>query len=228
MTGWRAALGGVALLLAAGAPAAAQVRGPQVPSRQAVQVSFGAALGGPAVLGTAEATLVRPNGSALTLFRTETRFGVGAGGEVDVRGMLTRRAGIEVAGIWLRQPVRTRITDDYERAPSVTVTQSLYRLSVEAAGVLMVVRRPKTGVFVRAGGGWMQEVADGATLAESGVTATVGLGMQYWFGRQPVGRATRVGVRLDARLLARSRGVAFDGRTWQIGPTGLAGVVFGF
>lgn len=218
----------VACTAACATAAWAQPAARSAPRGHGVEVSLGAALGGPAALGSAGADLIRPNGSSLTQFRTGTRFGAGVGGEVGVAAYFSRRAGIEATGYWLRHQVRTEITDDYEGAPSVTLTQPIYRMSVEGALVVMLTQGPRADVFVRAGGGWMQEVADGATLAETGTTATVGVGAKYWWRDRPLGRGTRIGLRMDARVLARNGGVTLGSRTWQFGPTGMAGLVFGF
>jgi hypothetical protein len=208
--------------------AAAQPRLQPASGRRVVEVSAGAALGGASPLGSAAADLIRPNGSTLTLFRTDSRFGAGVGGEVSVTGFLSRRFGLEASGSLVRQQVRTRVTDDVERTADVTLSVPISRVLVEGAAIVALVHRPRADVYLRAGGGWMQELADSATLAETGSTATIGVGMKYWWRNPPFGRGTRMGVRLDGRVLARSRGVSFGPGTWQFGPTGTAGVVFGF
>ncbi|MCC7008573.1 MAG: hypothetical protein IT184_07125 [Acidobacteria bacterium] len=228
MTRRAAALAAVIVLAVCARAAGAQ---PVIRSASAghrVEVSVGAALGGPAPLGTSSADLVRPNGEPLSVFRTDVRFGLGAGGEAGVAAFLSRRVGVEASGSWLRQQIRTTISDDYEGAAPVTLTQPMYRLAVEGALVVMLAQDPKSGVFLRAGGGWMQEMTDGATLAETGATAAAGLGMKYWWRDRPVGRGARIGLRVEARLLARTRGLTFGSRTWQFGPTGMAGLVVGF
>jgi len=156
------------------------------------------------------------------------KLGPGAGAEAAVTGFFSRHAGVEVAGSWLRQTLKTTLTDDVEGAEDVAASQPLDRLSVEGALIVMVRQGRRAGVFLRAGGGWMQEVLDGSTLAKAGTTATFGIGVKYWWGNRPAGRGTQVGLRLDARLLARSGGVSLGTRRYELGPTGMAGLVFGF
>jgi hypothetical protein len=65
--------------------------------------------------------------------------------------------------------------------------------------------------FVTAGGGYLRELHEGGTLAQTGKVVYVGGGARIpLVSRQARQRLTQLGVRADLRALVRSGGVTLD------------------
>src|SRR4029453_9170879 len=98
----------------------------------------------------------------------------------------------EATGSWVHGDVRTEVHDDFEGAASATLSESMSRFAIEGSALFVLRERAKTTFYARGGVGWMREVAQGSTLAESGTLANVGAGLKYWWvGRppaRPIGR----------------------------------------
>ena len=71
--------------------------------------------------------------------------------------------------------------------------------------------RPRLETFVLGGGGYLRQLHEAATLVETGRYYDVGGGVSWLFTAGGHFHTTGAGVRLDARAVVRSQGVAFDG-----------------
>ncbi len=227
MTGWRrAAVWPVAFSVHTAIASAAAPQLPPEPPRAdvAVGVMFTAAM----PLGDASADLIRPDGSPLALFRSDVTVRPGPGLEVHVSRRILARWSAELSGTWAVTDIQTRVSSDFEDVPAATLTERLSRFSIEGSALWIVAGGPTRSVFVRAGAGWMREVAGAATLAEDGIIGSAGAGVKSWWRRATPGGGRRWGVRLDGRAVFRARGVDLGADTVRVAPAAAADLLFGF
>jgi hypothetical protein len=226
--GWRAAA--VAVLIAAATVATAPAAWAQTGSRTAgAELAAGALVVGAMSLGSSTADLLRPDGGPLTLFRSAARLNPAPGLELHVSAPVTSRVSVEATGTWVPTDVRTRITDDFEDVPDATLTTGMSRFSVEGSLLATLAGRgARTSVFIRAGAGWMREVAGGAALAADGVIGNIGAGVKYWWGTQPPVGGHRLGVRVDGRAVLRWRGLSLGATAVRVAPAASADLLIGF
>ena len=206
------------------APLAAQ----QPPGPPRWQVAVGGAYVGAMPLGSESADLQRPDGSPLPLFQTDVSLRQGLGVEVHLTRQLGARSAAEVTGAWTSTRIRTRVSSDFENIPAATLTERLSRFAVEASVLWNFAATADRSVFLRAGGGWMREVAGSATFTDDGLIGNVGVGMKYWWSRSTPGQGRRWGVRLDGRAVLRARGVDLGAETVRVAPAAAADLLFGF
>ena len=206
----------LASILVAGvcvAPAAAQPASPgAVPGR--VEVAVGPLWIGRQPLGSSDATETTSSGGNLALFSTSTDLAARAGVEGRVGIRVSRAFEVEASGTYATPQIRSQISIDFEGAAPITVAEQLQQFTV--AGSIVWYPMPESSSrlapFVIAGGGYLRQLHESATLAETGQFYQVGGGVKYLFASRPASRLKGLGVRLDARAVARSQGVAFDGR----------------
>jgi hypothetical protein len=213
-----------ALLAVNAAPLTAQ----QPSGQPRLQVAVGGTFVGVMPLRSGSADLVRPDGGQLPLFSTDVSLRPGPGVEVHLARQLGSRWAAELTGGWTATRIRTRISNDFEDVPASTLTERLSRFAVEASLVWSVSATADRSVFLRAGGGWMREVAGATGFADDGVIGNVGVGMKYWWSRSTPGRGRRWGVRLDGRAVLRARGIDLGADTVRVAPAAAADVLFGF
>jgi hypothetical protein len=217
----------VVLMLLAGGVAEAQST-PQGPaSDRRLELSAGVMLTGPVGLGTSTASLVAPDGSAFTLFHTESRLAAGAGVEVHLGYRLTSKLTAEASGSWNRVGFRTAVSGDAEGIPDATLQLSASRFSVEGSATWILARRNKMDFFARGGGGWMRELAEGNSLYEDAGIGSVGGGMKYWLKERTSGRIRRLGLRFEGRALVRSKGLTLGGRSTKVVPVFCGSLILG-
>lgn len=183
-------------------------------------------------LGSASANLTTPAGGALPLFATASRFASGLGVEVEIARALSRR--IHVAGVatWMRTSIETDVTDDAEDVADVRLTNHTSRVSAEGSVSIALATWPRQSVYATAGGGWMRELPGGVLFGANGGVGKVGAGVKYWWRRRQPGQARpgrerSIGLRVEARAVARSHGVSFGASRARVAPGLLAGLIFG-
>ena len=218
--------------LGAAATATAQTRPAPTTKKPGPSRAFELVVGGvftsSLTMGSADANLLRPDGSNLALFRTENSFGPGAGLELNLGFRVSRTVRVEASGTWMRVSARTRVSDDFESAPDQTISSPVDRLALEGAGLWFFRDRGKTAWFVRGSAGWMREFAGGYTLSKNGTIGSGGVGLRHWFRGGTKGRLKRLGVRAEFRGVFRSGGLSLGDSGARIGAAGLGHVVFGF
>ncbi|HEX6323961.1 MAG TPA: hypothetical protein VFZ36_09570 [Vicinamibacterales bacterium] len=191
----------VAAVLLSAWPAAAQAR------KGSWEIAPGAIWFSGADLGGSEATLERPDGGEFVLFRTDTRLEGAFAPAVTLSVYLAPRLAVEAGFSYARPEASTRVTDDAEGAEPVTSTIGLQQYLIEG-NLRWYLARPRAGwrPFLRAGGGYLRQLDDSNAHVETGRTGQAGLGLDRAFRDRAAGRVRRVGLRLDARVLARSGG----------------------
>ena len=218
----------VVVLLALTLPAPVFAQEPPRPPRRPIDFSLGGSLIAPVGVGSSSATLITPSGGELTLFDVESRFGPGVGAEATLGVPVSGAFWIEASGGWSRVTARSRISDDVELAPALTLTETIMRVSGEGALMWYFSNRGPTSWFARGSGGWMREITGGNTVVEDGWLGSGGVGVRHWWRENGTGALKRMGLRAEGRVLLRTSGVAFGSRSLRIAPAASAFVVFGF
>jgi hypothetical protein len=163
-------------------------------------------------LGRDEATETRnqTGGGDFTLFVGSTDIEPGVGAEARLAFYVTDRIAIEGGGLFARQRVSTRLTNDAENAPNVTAEEDLDEYVIDGAIVFLLQPLGRIVPFVRAGAGYLRQLHEDQSLAETGVAYHAGGGVSYWLGSVGKGFVKRWGLRGDARLLIRDGGFSLD------------------
>lgn len=219
----RSTLGIAALLvLVAAAPASAQAR------KGSWEAAAGAVWFSGADLGTAEATLETPGGGEFVLFRTETSLDSGIGAAAAVTFFATDRLAIEAGFSYARPGVSTRVTGDAEGGAEVTSTIGLQQYLIEGSARWYLARSfGKARPFLHAGAGYLRQLDEQSAHVETGRVLHAGAGVDRAFVERGQGRVRRIGLRLDARVVARSGGIDVDDAT-RLGGAANAVIFFGF
>jgi len=227
---FRSTIGSLILLVACAASTRAQTAGER-PAHRIEGTVGGVWLGG-AGLGSTNATL-RANGTTptpFTLFTTESRFGSAPGLDARVSYGLTRRIAVEAGLVFSRPEVRTRISNDVENAPPITVAESIEQYFVDGSVVLLLDRfapGDRTVPFVAGGAGYLRQLHEGLTLVESGSVYHVGGGLKHWLLLRDRGFMRGVGIRVDGRLYVLVKGIELADRARRHGAvSGLLFVTF--
>ena len=182
-----------------------------------VEVGIGRTWIGRETIGSGVATETTSSGGALPLFSTSTELAPGSGSEVRLGLRLTRAFELEASGAYALLHLRTQTSGDYENAVSLTAAETVQQFTA-GGGLLWYPRhheaRPATvAPFLMAGGGYLRELHEGSVLIETGRFYEIGGGVKWLFGRWEGTFVKGVGLRLDARALTRTGGIAFDSRS---------------
>ena len=183
---------------------------------------------GPASFGSASADLLRPDGTPLTVFEAENSLGPGIGLQAGMAFRLTPSVWTEITAGWSRASLRTTITGDVENADVEPIRARVMRVSLEASALWYVHPRGSTSWFVRGGGGWAKELAEGNALAEDAFSATGGAGVRHWWREGRRSKVQRMGLRIEFRADLRSGGITLGGSGLRLSPGAAGHVVLGF
>ncbi len=214
-----------AVFLAGATAASAQALPPK---ERRAELDVGLAWTGAAALGSVNANLTAPDGSAFVLFSTSNDIGPGVGPELRLAIRVTRRLRAEVSGSWSHADLRSRISGDFEGASGVTSSLRISVFSVEGSALWSFLRRGKLEAFLRAGGGWMRELTSDNVLSADGVIASGGAGVKYWWRERDRGFLNHLGLRSEVRLVSRSGGLSLGTSRRLLTPGASAGVMIGF
>ena len=197
---------GVALSALFASQATAQTRA-KSPPRIDLSVSSGIAVGDD--LGTADADLRSRSGSALRLFGTSSELSSAVPIEVRLGFTLTPRYTLEIRGGYARPELRTSITDDFEGAPALTVTERVDEYTIDGLLLIALRQRPRGVVpFLSAGAGFGWNVHEGLTLAEHGFSYRGGGGVKVPLSVGDRGWVRGVGVRADGGVAVFTGGLS--------------------
>jgi hypothetical protein len=164
-------------------------------------------------LGGSNANETSPGGGTFTLFKTDSQLKGANLVEGRIGVPFTERLRLEASGSYATSDLSTRITSDVEGIPDVTATEPIQQFTLEGAIVMDLPRWQvgrRTVPLVSAGGGYLRQLHEGQTLIEQGGLFHIGGGANILLGARPDARLKAFGVRLDARALFRTGGVAFD------------------
>ena len=179
-------------------------------------------------LGSSSATLERPGGGAFELFTTDTTLGAAVGAGATVSFYATPRLAFEAGFSYARPGASTRVSGDAEDAAPVTAEIGLQQYLVEGNVRWYLARsRGAWRPFLRAGAGYLRQLDDSSAHVETGKTGQAGIGLDRAFRDRTAGTIRRIGLRLDARAVARSGG--FDvADTLRVGVSAGALLFVGF
>jgi hypothetical protein len=210
----RTGLGALAsAIVLAGGTAAAQ--SPASPAR--VEIGIGPLWMGGHRLGSSDATETTSSGSSFRLFSSSAKLSSGRAAEARIGVRLTRAIAVEASAAYGSMPLAISISNDTENGAPVTATERIQQVTA-GVGVLWYVGRrravpSRAAPFVSAEAGYMRQLHESLTLVEAGHVFQVGGGMKYSLLSRSRGSLKGAGIRVDARALLRSKGVAFDNRT---------------
>jgi hypothetical protein len=208
----------VAALVLASVPATAQTRpaAPAAPAAPRFEVGGGLLFFGSAPFGAAAATETSSSGGRYDLFQTASRLDSASGPEARVGIRVLRHLWVQADASYATPRIETRIDGDVEGATGLTATETIRQITI-GGSVLAELPRwriASRGVpFVTAGAGYLRQLHEGQTLVQTGRTYSAGGGVQFLFRQRPRGHLKGFGVRADVRAVARTNGVAIDGRT---------------
>lgn len=197
-------------------PASAQ----DAPELRAHRITINAGvtrLGGYEV-GTSTAQL-RGNGNGLTpapfpLFTADSRVSPATAPELRVGVSLTRRLVLE-GGASLSHPrIAVRIFGDQETASQELPGEELqqYLFDGGVTWQLPVNTGRRLAPFVTGGAGYLRQLHEDRTFAETGRIYYAGAGARYWL-RGGHDQARPVGLRGEIRMNMRSKGIDFEDKT---------------
>jgi len=168
-------------------------------------------------LGSREATLTTGTGSTLRLFSSTSDLLAAAGFEGRVAVSVTRAVDAHVSMSYTKPELRTRVTNDLENSTGATATESVQQYLV-GGGIDWYVgsRRPRSRIrpFIGAGAAYLRQLHEGATLVATGQSYDIGGGVKVLLAARtgPRQHLRAAGVRVDGRVIVRTKGITFDGR----------------
>ena len=159
---------------------------------------------------------LRRNGTAppdpFTLFRTESSLEGAPGFDARVAYALSRAFSVEVAGTFSRPALAVRITQDSEGVAETRSSESIDQYTVEFSGLFHLPGRALGAAvrpYVIGGGGYLRQLHEDRYLLETGRLGYAGGGVHYWL-RGRSGRQRAMGIRGEACVVVRSRGIDFE------------------
>jgi len=166
-------------------------------------------------LGTRDADLTTGTGSTLRLFSSTSDLLAAAGVEGRVAVKLTRALEAHASISYAKPQLRTRVSNDTENSAGATASESIQQYIVGGGALWYLPSNSSSSrlrPFVAVGAAYLRQLHEGATLVSTGQSYDVGGGVKLLTASRTRKRMKTVGVRLDARVVVRTKGIAFDGR----------------
>jgi hypothetical protein len=165
-------------------------------------------------IGTRTATETTGAGGTSPLFNTSSELAAAAGlnGRIGVR--LSRSLVAEAEASYLKPQLRIAISADAEGASAVTASETIQQFTIGGNVRWMLPGRrwsPRLAPFALAGGGYLRQLHDQATLLETGHFYQFGAGVETLLVPRRRFHTRGVGARADVRAVIRAKGIAFDG-----------------
>jgi hypothetical protein len=180
-----------------------------------VELAAGVSWIGAASFGASDASLTGVSGDRYRLFSTSTELAGAPGFDARLGRRVTRIVQAEITASYSPPALTTSIGNDAENAAPIVVSESIRQLTIVGSVVVYLPgRRVGSRVlpFVTGGGGYLRQLHEGNTLAQTGGTYHAGAGAMILMrsnARQP--GVKQFGLRADIRALIRTGGVALDG-----------------
>ena len=203
----------VAFILILAAPAFAQ-EAPQLPDNR-VTINGGITWLGGYDVGASTAQL-RGNGTGstappFTLFTADSHFSTAAAPELRVGVSLTRRLAIEGGASFSHPRIGVSIAGDAEAAAQDLPGEELeqYIFDGGLTWQLPIDTGRRLAPFVIAGAGYLRQLHEDRTLAETGRIYYAGGGARFWL-RGGHDRSRPIGLRSEFRINMRNNGIDFE------------------
>lgn len=191
---------------------AAFAQSPDPPASR-IDVGVGMLWAGRQPLGDKAATETTAAGGSLALFNASSELAGAAGFAARIGVRITRSLAVEAEGSYLKPPLRIALSGDSEGAAATTATETVQQFMIggDALWYFRIRRTVRVAPFALAGGGYLRQLHEQATLVDTGRFYQVGGGVSIMLVTAGHFHTKGVGARVDVRALVRSGGVAFDG-----------------
>lgn len=184
------------------------------PVRSHVEVGVGLLWAGSNPLGTRAATETTASGGTSSLFSTTSELAAVAGLESRIGVRVAKSIVVEGQVSYLKPELRVAASADAEGAAAVTAVDVTQQFTIGARVLWFVPGRrgpQRVAPFAMAGGGYLRQLHERATLVQVGRFYQIGGGVSVLLVSGPHLGTTGAGVRFDVSALVRAGGVAFDG-----------------
>ena len=117
---------------------------------------------------------------------------------------------------YAKPQLTTRVSNDLENSASATLSETVQQYLV-GGGIDWYVGSHRSGArvwpFIGGGAAYLRQLHEGATLVATGQSYDIGGGVKLLLASRtrPRQLMRAAGVRLDARLVVRTKGITFDG-----------------
>ncbi len=181
-----------------------------------LEVAIGAAWTGPIAFSNPSANEHDRDGNPYRLFAADGTLRPAVSYDVRLGFPLTDRFHVEARASYGLPRLAVRASHDVEGTADADLTESVQQIQIDG-GVVANLGKLSSGrpsvLFVTAGAGFLRERHEGQTLAVNGRSYFAGVGMKRLLKTTQRSTLKAVGVRVDARFVARTRGAAFDNGT---------------
>ena len=185
-----------------------------VPGR--LEFDAGVMWAGAQPLGSHDATLTTGTGSTIRLFSSTSDLLAAAGFEGRVAVKVTPTIDARASVSYAKPQLTTRVTNDSENSAGATVSETVQQYLVGGGIDWYVASRRSARIrpFIGGGAAYLRQLHEGATLVVTGQSYDIGGGVKLLLASRtrPRQRMRAAGVRLDARMVVRTKGITFDGR----------------
>jgi hypothetical protein len=191
--------------------AAAQPGSPLSQAR--FEIGGGARWIGPSNVGGVDAVESGNGTGPVTLFRTESSLKGKVGVELRAGVRIAGPLRVETSFAYHNAELAVTVTSDRENAAPITATETLQHFQLDG-GVIFQPDRWRAGrtrFFASGGGGYLRQLHQEQTLAETGWSSYVGGGLLRPLTERPP-RVAMIGLRVEARLMTLARAAALDDR----------------
>lgn len=187
------------------------------PALRAHHFTIGAAVGQSGAYDVGDATAqLRGNGlgasaTPFTLFNAESRVTAATAPAIQVGFALSRTLALEGSAMFTHPRISVSISGDAEAPAQELPGERLQQYQFEAGLTWQVPVRMgrRLAPFVGAGGGYLRQLHEDRTLAETGQVYHAGVGARYWL-RGGTAASKAIGLRGDVRLNLRRNGIDFE------------------
>ncbi|HKT81275.1 MAG TPA: outer membrane beta-barrel protein [Vicinamibacterales bacterium] len=175
-------------------------------------------------MATADALEFDRAGNGVATFSTDGRLEgtFGYGGRMGFA--LTDRLAAEGSVVYSAPTLTIDVADDIEGAAAASASERIHQYAIDGAALYYLRSRgARTRPFLLGGAGYLRELHEGQTLGANGQTYFGGGGIV----RTLSGSKVRLALRVDARVVARTKGIALDGDL-HLAPVASGSLIFGF
>ncbi len=183
-------------------------------SRARVEIGAGLLWNGSIPLGARAATETTASGGTSALFSTTSELAGTAGFEGRIGVRVTHSIVVEGQVSYLKPELRVAVSADAEGAAAVTAVEVMQQYTIGGRALWYVPGRrwsSRFAPFAMAGGGYLRQLHEQATLVQTGRFYQFGGGVSALLVSRPHFYTRGAGLRFDISAVVRSGGVAFDG-----------------
>jgi hypothetical protein len=189
--------------------ASAQTAGPDAGR---LELSAGGAWLAAQSIGSATANETTSTRGTLALFSTTSTLAGAPMAEGRIGWRAWRAWTAEAEASYGKPELRIAVSGDAEGAAPLTAVERIQQFTIGGAIVWHFPFRASRAVpFLTAGGGYLRQLHENATLAQTGRYYQVGGGLTVPFASRPRSRLSAIGLRIDVRAMVFVDGVALDG-----------------